>query len=118
MTNPLMTAPEQLSDDELAESLRDRFRSEAGGALHGIRVRCRFGIVTLTGVAADAQLVQIAQQIVEREVGLKAIDRITIMPVPAQSQQSERALRLCRDMPASYDLGMGIEFATEPFGNR
>jgi hypothetical protein len=110
LLHPVMPESEELSDSELGELLRETFRSEVGTALDGVRISCRSGIVLLTGVAASDQLVQVARQIVEDEVGLEVIDRVAVSPFAAESRRTERRIRLPLDVGHDYDTGMGIYY--------
>lgn len=67
-----------LDDREVAEIVRDAFRTEVGEALDDVRIVCRHGRVILAGEVANEQLPEIARRIVEDEVGYEVVDRMLV----------------------------------------
>jgi len=79
-----------LSDSEIVDTVRERFRAEVGAALDEVRVLCRHGVVTLVGETASDELRQVALRILEEELATDVVDRVRVGATAAEQPPAAR----------------------------
>jgi DnaK suppressor protein len=67
-----------LSDDELAEAVRDLLAEQQDPDLFRIEVRCHGGVVRLSGEVPSEPQRQVVLQVVTDRMGLEALDRLRV----------------------------------------
>ena len=88
---PLPPEYADLDDTELAEAVRDRLHANGDPDLERIEVRCRGGLVRLSGeVPSDAQR-QVVLQLVGDGMGLEILDRLRIAGLDREDTGANRA---------------------------
>ena len=87
---PLPPEYADLDDGELAEAVRERLRANGDPDLERIEVRCRSGLVRLSGeVPSDAQR-QVALQLVGDGMGLEVLDRLRVAGLDREDTGPDR----------------------------